>query len=83
MSCHAMESASGLGSWIVPSWTVSGVAARAYDAGDDVSNEHEAHEERTALVLLRKVGEVNMPAWDCEHCAQPKLLTDRTIVFPL
>ena len=25
-----MESASGVGSWIVPSWTVSGVAARAY-----------------------------------------------------
>ena len=25
-----MESAGGVGSWIVPSWTVSGVAARAY-----------------------------------------------------
>ena len=30
MRCHAMESAGGVGSWIVPSWAVSGVAARAY-----------------------------------------------------
>ena len=30
MRCHAMESAGGVSSWIVPSWTVSGVAARAH-----------------------------------------------------
>ena len=30
MRCHAMENAGGVGSWMVPSWTLSGVAARAY-----------------------------------------------------
>ena len=27
--CHTMESVGGVGSWVVPSWTESGVAAKA------------------------------------------------------
>ena len=51
-----MESAGGLSSWIVPSWTVSRVAARAYEALDDVSNERDAHEGRTRWCCSDRLG---------------------------